>query len=510
MTKTETPADPTDARAPGPLGRRWENTPLRVRLVAAVLLLVTGALVLMSVANVNSLQEYLIDRVDEDLRQRLDSRNAAIMIDTPGTSSQMLYTEFVVYQAVGNDLGVYDTHFAVEEMPLLTAEDLYAMADVPRTMPSADGKLRWRVLSTVIDPHISDGQRVALAIATPMDEVDTTVARLIWIDLLVGAAVLAGLAALGVALVRASLNPLKEIEHTASAIAAGDLSLRVPRRGPDTEVGRLSAALNVMLGQIETALEAREASEERALASEERMRRFVADASHELRTPLTTVRGFSELYRQRGDVPPEEAAELMRRIEAEAIRMGLLVEDLLLLARLDQQRPFEWHQVDLLSVAADTVSAAQLVADGRTIDLYTEGGPFLVRGDDLRLRQVLSNLVTNAIRHTPTGSHVEVRLRSDGDYVDMVVTDDGPGMSQEQVERVFERFYRADKARSRQAGGTGLGLAIVAALVAAHGGEVSARSSPGEGAEFTVRLRLDPDVRSGDDGPGEEPEGGSP
>ena len=492
------------------LREHWERTPLRVRLVASVMSLLTVALVLTSVVNLTALREHLTDQVDEDLRERLSSVDVKAMIQSP-INGEGMFSQYVVYLAIDDDAGPMQSHFPIERVPNLTAQTLYENDGQPFTAPSADDKLNWRVLSAIQQDGGANGSTVILAIATPVTDVESAIARLVWIGVLVGAAVLAGMAGIGVALVRATLNPLKEIESTATSIAAGDMSKRVPQWDPRTEVGRLGSAINVMLGQIESALAAREASEERALASEERMRRFIADASHELRTPLTTVRGFSELYRHRGEVPPEDAAELMRRIEAEAIRMGLLVEDLLLLARLDRQRPLERHQVDLLSVAADTVSSAQVIAEGRTIELFTEGGPFLVRGDDLRLRQVLSNLVTNAIRHTPSDAHVEVRLRSDGEYVDMTVRDDGHGMTEEQVERVFERFYRADKARSRSAGGTGLGLAIVAALVAAHDGEVSARSTLGEGAEFTVRLRLDPDVHSGaDDAHGDDETGDSP
>lgn len=477
------------------LREQWERTPLRVRLVASLMSLLTVALVLTSVVNLTALSEHLTEQVDEDLRERLSSLDVRTMTQAQGNHTSVV-SQYVVYMAVDDDAGAMWSAYSIEQIPALSAETLYESSGRPFTAPSADNKTNWRVLSSVQPDGAGSGPRVVLAIATPISDVESAIVRLMGIGILVGAAVLAGMAGIGVALVRAALNPLKAIEHTATSIAAGDMSRRVPQWDPRTEVGRLGSAINVMLGQIESALAAREASEERALASEERMRRFIADASHELRTPLTTVRGFSELYRHRGEVPPDEAAELMRRIEAEAIRMGLLVEDLLLLARLDRQRPLERHPVDLLSVAADTVSAAQVIAEGRTIELYTEGGPFLVRGDDMRLRQVLSNLVTNAIRHTPTTANVEVGLHGDGEYVEMTVRDNGPGMTAEQTDRVFERFYRADKARSRSAGGTGLGLAIVAALVAAHNGEVSARSAPGEGAEFTVRLALDPDVHS--------------
>jgi two-component system OmpR family sensor kinase len=236
------------------------------------------------------------------------------------------------------------------------------------------------------------------------------------------------------------------------------------------------------------------------------MRRFVADASHELRTPLTTIRGFAELYRQGAGRDPAELDRLMRRIEDQAARMGLLVEDLLLLARLDQQRPLGRTPVDLLALAAEAVNDARAVAPDRQIELvlgtgYGDGGQgsaLVVLGDDQRLRQVLANLVNNALAHTPAGSPVEVRVGAaplDGRPGAAVeVVDHGPGLAPEQAERVFERFYRADPARSHAAGGTGLGLSIVAALVAVHGGTVQVDSVPGRGARFRVVLPLAPDA----------------
>jgi two-component system, OmpR family, sensor kinase len=297
--------------------------------------------------------------------------------------------------------------------------------------------------------------------------------------------------------VRSSLRPLKQVEETAAEIAAGDLSRRVPESDSRTEVGRLSLAFNAMLGQIESAFRAREESENSALASEERMRRFVADASHELRTPLTSIRGFAELYRQ-GAVPDADSLDrVMRRVEDEAARMGLLVEDLLLLARLDQQRPLELEPVDLLVVAGDAVHDARVLAPDRAIDLDLLGdGAPVVLGDESRLRQVVTNLVSNALTHTPAGTPVSVTLEvepaepGDGmpDRVLLAVTDHGPGMTEEDRAQVFERFYRADPSRTRAAGGSGLGLSIVAALVAAHGGRVGVQSAPGDGSRFLVEL----------------------
>ncbi|HEY4725343.1 MAG TPA: ATP-binding protein, partial [Actinomycetota bacterium] len=255
----------------------------------------------------------------------------------------------------------------------------------------------------------------------------------------------------------------------------------------------------------ESAFGARAASEASARRSEDRMRRFVADASHELRTPLTTIRGFAELYRQGAARDPAELDRLMRRIEDQAARMGLLVEDLLLLARLDTERPLDRQPVDLLALAAEAVNDARAVAPDRRIELVLGGddgadqaAALVVLGDEQRLRQVLANLVNNALTHTPAGSPIEVRVGTstlDGrPGVAVEVVDHGPGLAPEQAERVFERFYRADPARSPADGGSGLGLSIVAALVAVHGGTVAVDSVPGRGARFRVVLPLAPDA----------------
>ena len=247
-------------------------------------------------------------------------------------------------------------------------------------------------------------------VGVSLEDVSRTVARLIALQALIGLAVLVGLAVVGYFLVRTSLRPLVAVEETAEAIAGGDLTRRVPAADPRTEVGRLSAAFNAMLGQVESAFRAQQHSEAAARQSEERMRRFVADASHELRTPLTSIRGFAELYRQGAVDGKGELDRVMRRVEDEAARMGLLVEDLLLLARLDQQRPLVHEPVDLLKLAGDAVHDAQAVAPDRTVTLDVRGDPSVVLGDDARLRQVLGNLMSNALTHTPAGSPVTIRL----------------------------------------------------------------------------------------------------
>jgi len=328
--------------------------------------------------------------------------------------------------------------------------------------------------------------------------VNRTVSRLQLLELLIGLAVVVGLAGAGYVVVRRSLRPLTEVEHTAAAIAAGDLTQRVPEAHPATEVGRLSAALNAMLTQIERAFHVQQESEQAARRSEEQMRQFVADASHELRTPLTSIRGFSELYRQGAVESDEDLARVMRRIEDEAMRMGVLVDDLLLLARLDQRRPLERRPVDINQLATEAVEDVRVVAPDRPIQFHGIDSGATVVGDELRLRQVLGNLLGNALTHTPEDTAIDVRVdvRTDdhGRWVVLEVVDRGPGLPPEHADRVFERFYRVDAARSRSGGGSGLGLSIVAGLTEAHGGRVELDTTPGQGATFRVLLPLAADV----------------
>jgi two-component system OmpR family sensor kinase len=352
-----------------------------------------------------------------------------------------------------------------------------------------DGDVRWRVLAT----SGSDGS--ALFVAFPTTDLDQTLRRLIGIELVAASAVLFFLALLSLAVVRIGLLPLERIAATAGDIAGGDLSRRVEPAAPDTEIGRLGLALNAMLSQIETAFA------ERA-ASEDRLRRFVADASHELRTPLTTIRGYAELFRRGAAERPEDLARAMRRIEDEAARMGLLVEDLLLLARLDQGRPLDRRPVDLVAVAGDALADLSAIAPDRPVT-FEHPDRLVITGDEARLRQVAGNLLTNARVHTPEGTGVHVRVRpSDGQAI-LEVADEGPGLPPGEEGRVFERFYRADSARARTGpsaagGGTGLGLSIVAAIVAAHGGCVQAGSPPiGRGAYFMVTLPITPPPPTG-------------
>jgi two-component system OmpR family sensor kinase len=416
-------------------------------------------------------------------------------------------------------------------------------------VPAQSGGDTWRVIAQavpVINGSTNAQQTVFMVLAVDLGPVGAEIQRLIAVELIVGTAIVVVLAIVGIAVVRANLRPLDDIEMTAGEIAKGHLDHRIPERDPRTEIGSLGRSLNTMLSQIETAFRAQHESEQAAHRSEERMRRFIADASHELRTPLTTIRGFAEYYRQRGGMredhdplsatngvasepangdslgglSPQDLDRIMHRLESEASRMGLLVEDLLQLARIDQQRPLDMGPVDVLTLAADAVQDARIVAPGRPVDLeVAPGAAFLVEGDEPRLRQVIGNLVNNALTHTPPGTPVRVKIASgtlipphgsaggqEGTVsagvpvpaVVLDVEDDGPGMTAEQAQRVFERFYRADQARNRASGGSGLGLAIVHGLVTAHGGTVSVRTAPGRGADFQVKLPLSPDTQVDD------------
>ena len=295
---------------------------------------------------------------------------------------------------------------------------------------------------------------------------------------------------------RDDLRPIEEMARATSRIAEGDLDHRVVHPPDGSEVGRLGAAFNVMLDRISDAFGAQRASLVEKEASEARLRRFVADASHELRTPLTSVRGYAELYRAGGLTDPADLERAMGRIETESTRMGRLVEDLLLLARLDEGRPLRLAPMDLSAIVADAVADARALDPDRPISVDIAES-IVVRGDEDRVRQVVGNLLGNVRVHTPSGTPGEIVVQEiddtdvDGARVAVLrVVDHGPGIPPDHIDRVFDRLYRADQARTRDRGGSGLGLAIVAAIVDAHGGSIAAEPTPGGGATFTVRIPI--------------------
>ncbi|MGP8060641.1 MAG: sensor histidine kinase [Acidimicrobiales bacterium] len=317
-----------------------------------------------------------------------------------------------------------------------------------------------------------------LVTAVSLNPTDDTLASLVRVELIASGAIVLALCVLALWTVRRGLRPLEDMSETAGAIASGDLTRRVPSEDENTEVGRLGAALNAMLAQIEMAFEEK-------TGSEARLRQFVADASHELRTPLTSIRGYAELLRKGGFSDEEGRQRALARIEHEAARMGGLVDDLLLLARLDQGRPLEMLPVDLRRVALDAVDDARAVEPGHPIELAAPE-PVLVAGDRDRLGQVAHNLVRNALIHTAPGTPVRVEVARRGEVALLSVVDEGPGMDPDQARRAFDRFYRGDASRTGQ--GTGLGLSIVRAIAEALGGTARAESAPGRGATFAVEL----------------------
>jgi len=470
--------------------RAWRRTPLWLRLITAVLTLATLGLLLTGAFGARLLRGYLLDRVDEQLAAA--TRVVADTRDMPGLDNDAwLPSQFHVSLLDSEGATVASRPSALSpsapNLPEIDVARAEARRGQPFTVEAERGGGSWRA---VVLP-IADGSG-SVVIATSLDQVDATVSRLLHIDLIVGLAVLGGVAIAGYSMVRSALRPLSEIELTAAAIGRGDLGRRVPDHDPGTEMGRLSRALNAMLEQVERAFRAQARSEARSRSSEQRMRRFVADASHELRTPLTSIRGFAELHRQGAVTDPDAVSDLLRRIEGEAERMGLLVDDLLLLARLDQQRPVEKAPVDVGKVARQAVEAARAADPERRVTLNAPASALMVDGDAARLHQVLANLLDNARAYSPAGSPVSVRVagvEQDGQpFVAVEVTDRGQGLTPDQATRVFERFYRTDAARSRAQGGTGLGLSIVAAIAEAHGGTVEVDSTPGEGSTFRMLL----------------------
>jgi two-component system, OmpR family, sensor kinase len=512
------------------MSRLSQRTPLRVKLITALLALVALALAVISFTSTSVFQRYLVDQADSQLSGLLSNAQTTLRAMNGDAGAAGSYTHLAIppgYLVEGvdqqGDLIQFGNVNRVGGSPPALSRGSSSMvehAGKAFTVPSQDGRSSWRVIYEQV-PNINiltgtgqtQTETVTLIVGEQIGNIDRPIGYLSWLDLVVSLAIMLGLGVVSVAVVRTNLRPLDDIEETAHDIAAGHLDRRVPDRDPRTEVGRLGQSINSMLTQIETAFHAQQESEEAAVQSEERMRRFVADASHELRTPLTAIRGFAEYYRQRGgaegsggSLPAEDLNRIMQRVEAEASRMGVLVEDLLLLARLDQQRPIEHRPVDLLVLAADAVQDTTMIAPGRPVHLDVEPGQaFLIDGDEARLRQVIGNLMSNALAHTPDGTAIDVRLRPGflpgpppyrGALAVSVpaavveVVDHGEGLTPEQAQHVFERFYRADQARNRKSGGNGLGLAIVSALVAAHGGTVTVESAPGQGATFRITLPL--------------------
>src|SRR5689334_7622316 len=465
---------------------------LRARLLAAVLVLTALGLLLVGGIVYAEQRSFLLDRVDQQLRAAPGPVAFALHGDPgfgrvdpdhdhhdggPGPDRNLPFGTYGEERnAAGRVVGsavVFKYGQNVTVDPNLPAK---VPVGKPFTVHGENGDEKTYRAFAARDP----GQSTMTVVAIPMGDVEQTLHRLLAVEALVigGVLLLLGFAAWGV--VRVGLLPLDRIGHTAGAIAGGDLSHRVESTDPRTEVGRLGISLNAMLDRLERAFGERE-------ASEDRMRRFIADASHELRTPLASIRGYAELFRMGAARDPADVEKAMGRIEDEAARMGVLVEDLLTLARLDEVPETPHAQLDLAALVRDAVDDGRASAPDRAIGVEVDG-PALVLGDRDQLRQVLGNLLRNAFVHTPRGTPVEVSLAHVDGEVRLEVRDHGPGLPTSDAEALFERFWRSEGGRERGRGGAGLGLAIVAAIVDAHDGDVRAGNAPGGGATFVVTL----------------------
>ena len=468
---------------------------LRNRLILASVVLASFAIIASDFAANAALRTYLISQVDDQLinisstsLNRLDragiapleadDKNSPFKILEPlrgvptATSITLLDIDGNLIGQVGGELG--GKNFAVTGMKI---DEVSQYKNRPFTIEGKDGQPDIRALAQMLPTGMG-----SVIVADSLEKVDKTLSQLRFLFLILGLIALITIAMAARWIIALGLKPLEAVEDTAEAIAAGDLSARLPAAKPDTEVGRLTTSLNTMLARIEESFTAR-------VESENKLRRFVADASHELRTPLTAIRGFAELHRQGAVVGEEKTKELINRIEKESVRMSSLVEDLLLLARLDQSRELAKEPVDLNTLITEAVASARAAGPNHPIEIKLEASEIFVLGDSQRIHQVIANLLANARAHTPNGTEISITAMQGVTETTIAVSDKGPGLSKADQDRIFERFYRADPSRVRNSGeGSGLGLSIVDAVMKAHGGYVSVKSEVGQGATFTLHF----------------------
>lgn len=501
---------------------------LRLRLLVAVGAIALIALVVADFATYSSLRSFLYNQDDQSLAQNqlhltrfLDDvdggtcpspSNSGLFSpgggggDAPpggggGGGNGFGYYPFIEIRTTSGDV--------VGQCPAYVGSAPYS-ARIPSQLPRSSGTApsyftaaatkaggpAFRVQvsgGTQENPETLATRKVVIVVGEPIGGTTSTLHTLLLIELAVTAGALVLAMAGGWWLVRLGLRPLEDVERTADSIAAGNLDQRVPGADEATEVGRLARALNVMLERIQVAFSARVASENRLKESDRHLRQFVADASHELRTPIAAVSAYAELFERGAADHADDLPRVFSGIRAETARMDRLVNDLLTLARFDEGLPIQIVPTELVGLGAEAVHTASTVGPQWPVE-FTASHPVEVMGDPTRLRQVIDNLLANVRAHTPEGTSATVRVDQDGTMAEIVVKDSGPGMPSEEAARVFERFYRVDASRARNHGGSGLGLSIVAAIVAAHGGTVSAKSAPGEGMMVTVRLPVIPEA----------------
>ncbi|CAN2246733.1 BaeS Signal transduction histidine kinase [actinobacterium SCGC AAA044-D11] len=475
---------------------------LRNRLILATLVLATIAIAASDFAATNSLRSFLISQADKQLNEVVQT--SLLRLDRAGIESEdesedmnsfrplrplggvPTTTAVTLLDLEGNIVGQIGGQFTnsidIGEFKKLTPAEVVLRKGLPFTIPGARGEPDIRAIARILPSGVG-----TVVISVALDSVDRTLRGLSGIFLLISLIVLFAIGFVARSLIKLSLKPLNKIEETAAAIADGDLSARLPEVNSNTEVGRLTGSLNTMLSRIEESFAIR-------TKSEEKLRRFVADASHELRTPLTAIRGFAELHRQGAVTGEENTKELISRIEKESIRMSSLVEDLLLLARLDQSRELTLDPVDINHLVNEAIASAKAAGPGHEISLKASTDETFVLGDSMRIHQAVANLLANARTHTPVGTKIEVEILQSESEVQISVSDNGPGLSEEDQLRIFERFFRADPSRARVSGeGSGLGLAIVDAVMKAHGGSVGVKSELNQGAKFTLHFPLKAD-----------------
>jgi two-component system OmpR family sensor kinase len=473
---------------------------LRNRLILGVVILSTLGFITSGIVAQKQIESFLIHQIDDQLvsvasgalprvnlagivnddqyqerrgrQERHDDEVPQTPLDRVPTSISLtlLNANGAVVGGIGGDLNSVSVR---DYIGGYSPADVAKFQGQPFTI-KANGE-NFRVLALPLPSSLG-----SVAIAQSLNDVDRTLSRLQWLFFFIGLVIVCLIAFASRTMIKVGLKPLSEVENTAEKIASGDLSARLPDAKPTTEVGRLTTSLNTMLTRIEESFAFRK-------GSEDKLRRFVADASHELRTPLTAIRGFAELHRQGAVMGEKDTKQLLARIEGESIRMGSLVEDLLLLARLDQSREMEALPVDIAAVTSDAVASAQVAGPSHPISLSADVGELYILGDRNRIYQVVANLLANAKTHTPDGTKITVSIVRNDDGVRISVSDNGPGLSEEDQKRIFERFYRVDSSRVRVDGeGSGLGLSIVDAVMQAHGGNVTVTSEVGNGATFTL------------------------
>ena len=474
---------------PSPIGRGT----LGRRLVMQVATTVAIVAALMAVISVIAMREIVVQRTDSQLADILARQPSAPYESSfsrgprgCGGLPGLPVNSIIIEQTTSATVGAKLTPFGCTTLTDVVIEEITEHAQANRTTILVPGMGNYRFQATVTNTGATS------IVGLPMTDTDNVISNVLWIELALAGLAIAGAIAVTRVVVTRNLRPLHEVAKVAAEVSRReldrgevDLSLRVPETNadPTSEVGRVGLALNTMLGNVESALAARQ-------ASEMKVRQFVADASHELRNPLAAIRGYAELTRRGRDELPEDTQFAMGRIESESERMSKLVEDLLLLARLDNGPALQLSEVELTDLVANATADAQVAGPDHEWDVEVPEDLVLVKADRFRIHQVIANLLANARTHTPAGTHVTASVRVDGMFAIVSVTDDGPGISPALLPKVFERFVRADASRVRKSGqSTGLGLAIVAAVVQAHGGTVNVTSRPGR-TVFEIRLRL--------------------